>query len=233
MKRQKGLRIRPGFYFFFYYFYTVSLIGSPTFRHVTCSQCCYLGQAFIFFRERGQWGDILWDANKKICVHSAHTNSRTKPGWRGGGGNPDSKRRDPRPAQVPPVSRKLRPDWARRRGVLGTSRFDVRRVGRGLAQSQPPPTPARSGRPEPQESSESPNAPRAADTLCRRQRLLPHGGYSPFSRRSSSSTAAQPGSSGSGAIASDPSPPPASNPSAISNFGGRPPGPVMWWRSRF
>lgn len=64
---------------------------------------------------------------------------------RGVGRHPDSKSRDLHPAQVPPVSGKLRPDWARRRGVLGASRFDVRRVGRGLAQSQPPPRPTACG----------------------------------------------------------------------------------------
>lgn len=163
MKRQKGLRIRPGFYFF----YTVSQIGSPTFRHVTCSQCSVLlsRPSVHFLSGKGTVRGHPLRCKQKICVHSAHTNSRTKPGWRGGGGNPDSKRRDPRPAHVPPVSRKLRPDWARRRGVLGTSRFDVRRVGRGLAQSQPPPTPARSGRPAPQAPSESQRPPRCRHGL--------------------------------------------------------------------
>ena len=73
----------------------------------------------------------------------------------------------PGPAQFPPVSSKLRPDWAG--GVaLGTSR--LRR--RGIAQPPPPPRPARSGRPAPEAASESPDAPRAADTVCRRRRLL-------------------------------------------------------------
>lgn len=54
-----------------------------------------------------------------------------------------------------------------------------------------------------------------------------HDGCSPFPRGAGSSSAAQPVRSWSRAIASDPNPPPASSPSAISNFRGRPPGPVM------